>query len=117
MPPGYAMSTLPAPAITIHLRVRVASARREAFLAFLREAVPFYERPGGIRVRLLRDERDPEAYIEVIEYDTREAYERDQERVEHDPEMRAFLERWRALLDGPPVVEVYRGDVIDASRR
>ncbi|TVQ64365.1 MAG: hypothetical protein EA379_01800 [Phycisphaerales bacterium] len=96
--------------MTIHLRLRVAAARRDEFLAFLRDAVPFYERPGGIRVRLLRDERDPETYIEVIEYASRDAYERDQQRVEHDLEMRARLQRWRALLEGPPVVEVYAED-------
>ena len=98
------------PAVEIHLRIRVTAARRDAFLAFLREAIPFYESPGGIRVSLLRDTNDPERYIEHIGYRTEADYERDQQRVESDPEMKAYLARWRALLDEPPVVEIYRPD-------
>ena len=93
--------------IDLHLRVRVAPENRAAFDAFLREAIPFYESPGGIRIRLLEDRTDPTRLIEVVEYDSREAYERDQKRVESDPRMKVYLERWRALLEGPPVVEVY----------
>lgn len=93
--------------IDLHLRIRVATARRAAFDAFLREAIPFYEAPGGIRIRLLEDRADPTRLIEVVEYDSRESYERDQRRVESDPEMKRFLERWRALLEEPPIVEVY----------
>ena len=35
---------------TIHLRCRVLGTNRDAFLAFLREAIPVYEEPGGIRM-------------------------------------------------------------------
>ncbi|MEZ6318142.1 MAG: antibiotic biosynthesis monooxygenase [Phycisphaerales bacterium] len=94
-------------AIELHLRARVAPGKRADFLAFLREAVPFYESPGGIRVRVLFDREDPDRFVEVIEYATVDIQDRDQQRVEHDPEMRSFLERWRALLDGPVTVERY----------
>lgn len=93
--------------VELHLRCRVAEGRAQPFFAFLREAIPFYEAPGGISVRLLRDERDPNRFIEVVTYADRGAYLRDQERVANDPEMKAFLERWRALLAEPPVVETY----------
>lgn len=39
--------------IDLHLRCRVVPGQREAFLAFLREAIPLYESPGGITVPLL----------------------------------------------------------------
>lgn len=39
--------------IGLHLRIRVAPGRCDELLAFLREAIPFYERPGGIEVRML----------------------------------------------------------------
>ena len=42
--------------------------------AFLRGAIPFYEEPTGIHVRLLRDVDEPDAFVEVIEYDTDEDY-------------------------------------------
>lgn len=98
------------PAVEIHLRIRVRDEQRDMFLAFLREAVPFYESPGGIRVTILRDTNDPERYIERIAYRTEAVYQHDQQRIESDPEMKAYLARWRSLLDGPPVVEIYRPD-------
>jgi len=94
-------------AIELHLRARLAPGRRDDYLAFLREGIPFYESPGGIRVRVLFDRDDPDRFVEVIEYATAADHDRDHQRVEHDPEMRSFLERWRALLDGPVTVERY----------
>ncbi len=96
------------PRVELHLRCRVATERRAEFLAFLREAIPFYERPGGIRVRLLRDIRDDSRFIELVEYADENTYERDQRRVEQDADMKSYLARWRALLAEPPGVEVYR---------
>lgn len=95
-------------AIELHLRIRLSPGGREAFLAFLREAIPVYESPGDIRVRLLQSNDDPDRFIEVVEYATESAYECDQHRVGHDPGMKALLARWRALLAEPPAVEVYR---------
>ncbi|MBL8885151.1 MAG: antibiotic biosynthesis monooxygenase [Phycisphaerales bacterium] len=94
--------------IDLHLRCRVVPGQREAFLAFLREAIPFYESPGGITVRLLQDMSDDHRFIELVLYDDQAAYERDQQRVAGDPTMKAYLARWRGLLAEPPVVEVYR---------
>jgi len=94
--------------IDLHLRLRVAPGRREEFLAFLREAIPFYERPGGIEIRLLEDLGDDHRFIELVLYEDEAAYRRDQDRVANDPEMKRFLERWRSFLAAPPVVEVYR---------
>lgn len=95
--------------IELHLRCRIAPGRRDDFLAFLREAIPFYESPGGIAVRLLQDDRDDHRFIELVRYADREAYDRDQERTVNDPAMKDYLSRWRQLLAEPPVVEVYRG--------
>lgn len=94
--------------VDLHLRIRVLRENRAAFDAFLREAIPFYEQPGGIRVRLVEREGDETSLIEIVEYATTEAYERDRVRVEHDDAMKAYLTRWRALLDGLPEVVVYR---------
>lgn len=98
------------PGVELHLRFRTKDPSGESLRAFLREAVPIYQSPGGIRVRLLRDRSDGAAFIEVIEYDTTADFDRDQLRVEHDPVMIELLGRWRSLLDGPPVVEVYAAD-------
>lgn len=94
--------------IELHLRIQVKPDCLEAFQAFLREAIPFYEEPGGIRVRLLEDYTDSSKFIELMEYASEEVYLQDQRRVESDPQMRRYLERWHRLLEQPPVVEVYR---------
>jgi hypothetical protein len=96
------------PAIELHLRIQIKDKGRDRFLAFLKEAIPFYESPGGIRVRLLEDPAQSGGAVEVLEYATQADYDRDQERAANDPEMKTFLKRWRALLSTPPVVEVYR---------
>lgn len=94
--------------IDLHLRCRVAPGRRAEFLTFLREAIPFYESPGGIKVHLWQDINDDHRFIELVRYDDEAAYRCDQDRVENDPAMKAYLARWRSLLAEPPVVEVYR---------
>jgi len=75
---------------------------------FLREAIPFYESPGGIRVRLLGDTSAPDRFIEIIDYASEHAYMEDEERVKSNPTMAQYLARWRALLAEPPTVEIYR---------
>ena len=93
--------------IVLHLHGRVPGGGRPALEAFLAEARAFYEAPGGIRVRLHWDRADPCRFLEIMEYADEAAYAADQERVEADPEMRAWLARWHALLDGPIAVTVY----------
>ncbi|HET8658077.1 MAG TPA: hypothetical protein VFM55_03665 [Micromonosporaceae bacterium] len=92
----------------IHLRGRVAEGRWEDLVSFLDQAIPFYEGPGGIKVRLLRDIADPDAFVEVIEYDDAESYAADQRRVASDPAMVSRLGQWRSLLAGPPEVCTFR---------
>lgn len=94
--------------IELHLWGRVAEGQRPEFDAFLAKAIPFYESPGGIRVRVLWDVADPDRFVEVIEYADQAAHDRDQLRVENDVQMRDVLQRWRELLDGPPTVETYK---------
>ena len=93
--------------MVLHLRIRLKAPHPDSLIAFLKWAVPFYEAPGGIRIRLLRNTRDPQEYIEIVEYDSRKTYEEDQHRVEHDPQMKKLLLEWRSLLTGDIKTEVY----------
>jgi len=99
--------------VTILLTIRADD--RSGLVDFLRQALPLYESPGGIRVRLLQKLDDPRSFIEVIEYEDRATYEEDQVRIESQVEMRTCLETWRGLLAGPPIVESYY-DVTDDLR-
>jgi quinol monooxygenase YgiN len=94
--------------VCLQLRIRVATERQAEFCSFIREAIPFYEAPGGIRVRLLSKDTEPEHFIEQVEYVDERSYQEDDERTRSDPTMAQFLARWRSLLAEPPVVEVYR---------
>ena len=93
--------------VELHLRVEVAPERRAEFLAFLRDATPYYEQPGGIRIRLLQDRANPNRFIEIVEYADSATYERDQQRVADDARMESYLSHWRSLLTGPPALETY----------
>lgn len=93
--------------IELHLGIRVSVVNHDAFREFLAQAIPYYESPGGIRIRLLQGQADPCDFIEVVEYQTLDDYQRDQRRVEEDEVMKGFLNRWRALLESPPRVETY----------
>lgn len=94
--------------IHLHLRFRTKPGNAESLLAFLRRAVPYYEAPGGIRVRLLQSVKDPDSFVEIVEYETKDAFDRDQQRVANDPEMRALLSEWRDLLAESAVVESFQ---------
>lgn len=96
----------------LHLRIKTPGDSAAALFSFLRNAIPFYESAGGVRVRLLRRVDDPTRFIEVIEYDSSEAFNRDQHRVDNDPQMQGYLQTWRSLLEEGVEVETY-ADVTD----
>jgi len=101
-------------AIALHLRIRAKPENRERLVALLSEARPLYEQPGGVTMRLLEDRSDRNAFIEVFEYDSIATYEADDRRVREDLQQKAYIARWRSMLDGPPVVEVYAEQTIRA---
>lgn len=94
------------PGPIVALAYRIPDARRDALLAFLRDAVPIYERPGAIRVGLFESADEPGLFLELVAYASDAAYEADQVRVDRDAEMSATLARFRETVGGP--VEVRR---------
>jgi len=92
----------------LHLKIAIKDSTPEGLFTFLRKAVPYYESLGGVRVRLLRSLRDPCRFIEVIEYDDKETFDRDQERVNTDAQMKIFLSEWHELFDETVGVETYQ---------
>jgi len=85
----------------VSLVYRVLLNQREELISFLQEALPFYERPGGIRIGLYESVDEPGFFQELVAYDTESSYEADQHRVEEDPEMKKLLEKWHSFIDGP----------------
>lgn len=91
--------------VYLHLRINVQD--RTRLIEFLRQAVPLYEKPGGIRIRLLQNFEKPNSFLEVVEYRDRPSYEQDQRRVKFDPEFKSCLQAWHRVLAGPPTAESY----------
>lgn len=84
----------------VSLSYRVPAGRREELIAFLQEAVPFYEKPGGIRVALYESTDEPGVFLELVAYSGDGEYEADQLRVEQDPEMKQILDKWHEFIKG-----------------
>ncbi len=78
-----------------------------------RNAIPFYEAFGRTRIRLLHNVDDPTQFVQVVEYETEEAFEMNRQRVAGDPTLRAFLQTWRTLVSQAIEIDVYE-DVTDA---
>lgn len=97
-----------AAAVVLHLHIRVKEAQRPALLDYVREAFPVFEAPGGCKGVLYQDASDPERYDEVFYYASEESYQAGERAIQEDPEQVRLLTRWRALLEGPPVVQVVR---------
>jgi amino-acid N-acetyltransferase len=93
----------------------VPDSRRAELLAFLDEAVPFYEGPLGVRVGLYESVDEPGLFLELVAYAGERAYIDDQARVEHDAAMGAMLTRFRAVVAGP--VEVRRMKPVEVPSR
>ena len=91
----------------LHLRIFVPLEKQSEFFSFLEKAKRFYEKPGGISVKLYREDHHPEKFIEVIEYDNKKIFDEDQLRVENDHEMKSYLNQWRTMLSAVVEVESY----------
>lgn len=99
------------------LSCRVAPERRAELLAFLADAFPLYEQPGGIRMGLYESVDEPGLLLELVAYAGEAEYVADQERVTRDPRMAAALQRWRSLLAAPPDVRRMRPVLLEAPPR
>lgn len=96
------------PAVILVLEGRVPDGRQAALQAFLADARGFYESHDGNRLSLHWNRDDPCRFRETMSYVSEAAYEADDERTRSDPTMQDYLARWRALLEGPPEVSVWR---------
>jgi hypothetical protein len=97
----------------LHFKMRTPTPDAKQLLPFIKAAIPFYEAFGHTRVRLLHNVDDPTQFVQVVEYETEEAFEMNRQRIAGDPTLRAFLQTWRTLLSGAVEIDVYE-DVTEA---
>jgi len=93
---------------TLHLKFTLPGAESEHLLAMMRAAAPFYQLFGNANFRLLRNADDPTKYIQVIEYETPEAFELNRQTLASDMRFQTFIQAWRAMLPGALEVDVYQ---------
>jgi len=93
---------------TLHLKFTLPGAESEHLLAVMRAAAPFYQLFGNANFRLLRNADDPTKYIQVIEYETPEAFELNRQTLASDMRFQTFIQGWRAMLPGALEVDVYQ---------
>ena len=92
---------------TLHLKMRSPTADAKQLLPFIKAVIPFYEAFGRMRIRLLHNVDDPNQFVQVVDYETDEAFEMNRQRIAGDPTLRAYLQTWRVLMAGAVEIDVY----------
>src|SRR4029077_4754769 len=93
---------------TLHMRFTLPSRDSAQLIAMIKAAAPFYQMFGNAQVRLLQNVDDPAKLIQEIEYDGREDWELNRQRIASDPRMLVFLQTWRTMFPGAPEIDVYQ---------
>ncbi len=93
---------------TLQLRFTLPSADSSQLVAMIKAATPFYQMFGSAQVHLLQNVDDPTKFIQVIEYEAREDWELNRQKMASDARMQAFLQMWRTMFPGATEIDVYQ---------
>jgi hypothetical protein len=93
---------------TLHLKFTLPGADSEQLSSMMRSAAPFFQMFGKAHFRLLQNADDPTKFIQVVEYETPEAFELNRQSLASDSRFQAYLQMWRAMLPGALEVDVYQ---------
>ncbi len=96
------------------IKLRTPSPDATALLAtMMKNALPLYQSFGDAKVRMLRNVDDQTQFLQVIEYQTDQAFELNRQKLASDPMVQNYLRTWRALFPGAVEMDVYE-DTTDA---
>ena len=96
------------------IRLRTPSPDAAALLvSMMKNALPLYQSFGDAKVRLLRNVDDQTQFLQVIEYQTDQAFELNRHKLASDPMVQQYLQGWRAMFPGAVEMDVYE-DLTDA---
>ena len=88
----------------LHVKIRAASPDMARLaVAMMKNTFPLVEAFGDAHVRLLKNIDEPSVFLQVIEYETDEAFELNRHKLASDPTLQA----WRALFSGLIAIDVY----------
>ena len=92
----------------LYVKIRTPSPDATALLAsMMKNALPLYQHFGDAKMRLLRNVDDQTQFLQVIEYETDQAFELNRHKFASDPLVQNYLQGWRALFPGTVEVVVY----------
>ncbi len=93
---------------TLQLRFTLPSADSGQLVAMIKAAAPFYQTFGNAEVHLLQNVDDPTKFIQVIEYEAREDWELNRQKMASDARVQAFLQMWRTMFPSAVEIDVYQ---------
>ena len=93
---------------TLHLKFTLPGADPDQLLSVMRSAAPFFQMFGNANFRLLRNADDPTRFIQVIEYETNQAFEINRQSLASDMRFQTYIQAWRAMLPGALEIDVYQ---------
>ena len=93
---------------TLHLKFTLHGADSDQLSTMMRTAAPFFQMFGNAHFRLLQNADDPTRFIQVIEYETPEAFELNRQSLASDMRMQTYLAAWRTMLPGALEIDVYQ---------
>jgi len=93
---------------TLHLKFTLPGADTEQLSSMMRAAVPFFRMFGNAHFRLLQNADDPTRFIQVIEYETPEAFELNRQSLASDARFQTYVQMWRTMLPGALEVDVFQ---------
>jgi hypothetical protein len=93
---------------TLQLRFTLPNADSGQLVAMIKAAAPFYQMFGNAEVQLLQNVDDQTKFIQIIEYEAREDWELNRQKMASDARMQAFLQMWRSMFPGAIEIDVYQ---------
>ena len=93
---------------TLHLKFTLPGADSEQLSSLMRNAAQFFQMFGKAHFRLLQNADDPTKFIQVVEYETPEAFELNRQSLASDMRMQTYLAAWRTMLPGALEIDVYQ---------
>ena len=93
---------------TLQLRFTLPTSDSAQVVAMIKAAAPFYQMFGNAEVRLLQNVDDPTKFTQMIEYEAREDWELNRQKMASDAKMQAFLQMWRTMFPGAIEIDVYQ---------
>ena len=92
----------------LHVKIKTPSADATTMLTtIMKNALPMYQAFSDAQIRLLRNADNQTQFLQVIEYQTDQAFELNRQKLASDPIVHNYVQAWRTLFPGAIEIDVY----------